>query len=94
MYYNVEGVPLDYQATISWYYAAAKQGREGAMDKLGAMFADGQVPQDYVQAHKWLNLAASRKMYGNDRYMSVRNRDRVAAKMTPVHDRRSPAPRP
>jgi len=42
------------------------------------------VPQDYLQAHKWYNLAAAR-MPGSmtaRREMAVRNRDGVATKMT------------
>ena len=34
------------------------------------------VPQDYVQAHMWFNLAASR-MTGEDRELAVENRDRA-----------------
>jgi uncharacterized protein len=39
------------------------------------------VPQDYIQAHMWFNLAASRLTAGRD--FEVSNRDEVAAKMTP-----------
>ncbi len=42
------------------------------------------VPQDYVQAHMWLNLAASRFPQGTDRDMAVKIRDILAAKMTPA----------
>jgi len=44
------------------------------------------VPQDYVQAHKWFNLAAAR-FPGSEpkrREAAVENRDRIAAKMTPT----------
>ncbi len=48
------------------------------------MYATGDgVPQDYVQAHMWYNLAASRYPPGSDRDKVVRNRDTVAEKMTP-----------
>ena len=40
------------------------------------------VPQDYVQAHMWSNLAASRST-GEDRERAVRIRDRVAGELTP-----------
>ena len=44
------------------------------------MYDNGQgVPQDYVQAHKWYNLAAAS---GNKD--AVKNREIVAAKMTPA----------
>ena len=46
------------------------------------MYDNGEgVPQDYVRAHKWLNLAASRaSAEKNKKYGSAR--DRVAKKMT------------
>jgi TPR repeat protein len=47
---------------------------------LGVMYANGQgVAQDYVQAHKWLNLGAAS---GNAD--ALKNRDLVASKMTPA----------
>ena len=40
---------------------AAEQGDAAARFNLGLVYAIGVgVPQDYVQAHKWINLAASR----------------------------------
>ena len=42
------------------------------------------MPQDYVQAHMWFNLAASRLPPGTNRDKAVKNRDIVAAKMTPA----------
>ena len=42
------------------------------------MYGEGKgVPQDYVRAHMWWNLAAAK---GNA--VAVKNRDKVAAKMT------------
>ena len=44
------------------------------------MYYNGEgVPQDYVQAHMWFNLAAS-KRNENGR----KNRDIIAKKMTPA----------
>ena len=48
------------------------------------MYENGQgTPQDYTQAHMWLNLAASR---ASDviRAGAVKGLDEVAAKMTPA----------
>jgi TPR repeat protein len=46
------------------------------------MYANGQgVPQDFVQAHVWLNLAASR-VSGDDQREFAQIRDKVAGKMT------------
>jgi clan AA aspartic protease (TIGR02281 family) len=44
------------------------------------MYASGQgVPQDYVTAHMWLNLAAARGYKD-----AAQNRDNIAAQMTPA----------
>ncbi len=49
------------------------------------MYEKGQgVPQDYVQAHMWYNLAASHFAPGSDRDRAVKNRDIIAEKMTPA----------
>jgi TPR repeat protein len=46
------------------------------------MYFDGQgVPQDYVLAHKWLNLAAAQGGMRSD--TAVKARDNVASQMTP-----------
>jgi hypothetical protein len=47
------------------------------------MYGNGRgVPQDYVQAHMWFNLAASRRT-GEDRESAVRGRDLIADELTP-----------
>jgi uncharacterized protein len=51
------------------------------------MYDEGRgVPQDYVQAHKWYNLAASRFPTSAKEFRdrAVGNRDAIAAKMTPA----------
>jgi len=40
------------------------------------------VPQDYVQAHMWVNLAAARTN-GDDQTKYSRERDSIAKKMSP-----------
>ena len=68
---------------MRWYRLAAEQGLASAQGTLGFMYANGRgVPQDYVQAHMWFNLAASRST-GELRDSSVRNRDRAADELTP-----------
>jgi len=39
------------------------------------------VPQDFVQAHMWYNLAAS-DLTGDDRELAAKNRDSLAEEMT------------
>ncbi len=85
MYAKGQGVPQDYAEAIKWYQKAAEQGDASAQNNLGVMYKYGWgVPQDYVQAHTWYNLAASHWPPGSNRDMAVKNRDIVAAKMTPA----------
>ena len=85
MYSNGQGVPQDYAAAVSWYRKAADQGNADAQGNLGVMYAKGQgVPQDYVQAHKWYNLGSARATAAEVRDRNAKNRDIVAAKMTPA----------
>jgi TPR repeat protein len=51
---------------------------------LGLMYDKGHgVPQDFVLAYKWLNLAAARApKYERDYFLRLRNA--VASKMSPV----------
>ena len=65
---------------MKWYRLAAEQGTAKAQVNLGIMYYNGEgVPQDYVQAHMWFNLAASK---GNEN--GRKNRDIIAKKMTPA----------
>jgi uncharacterized protein len=58
----------------------AEQGNAAAQNNLGAMYDTGRgVAQDHVQAQKWFILGAAA---GNAQ--AAKNRDNVAAKMTPV----------
>jgi hypothetical protein len=64
----------------------AEQGNALAQLGLGVMYANGQgVPQDYVRAHMWFNIAAAAAGASD---VSVRDaikwRDLVAARMTPA----------
>jgi uncharacterized protein len=82
MYQVGQGVPQDYAQALFWYRKAAEKGM--AQVNLGAMYLNGQgVPQDYAQAHMWFNLAGSRAADAETRDRAVKNRDLVAAKMTP-----------
>ena len=67
------------EALTQWR-AAADAGDRQAMLALGRLFVQGLgVLQDYVEAHKWLNLAASR-----GEAAALQERDALAEKMTPV----------
>ena len=63
---------------------AAEQGVVDAQHLVALMYSLGRgVPQDYVLAHMWYNLAASR-MTGEQRESAVENRDRAADQLTPA----------
>jgi len=79
MYQTGHGVPADYAGAAKWYRKSADQGDAYGQSNLGVMYANGQgVSQDYVQAEMWFTLAANQ---GN--IAAAKNRDLVAAKMTP-----------
>ena len=64
---------------LAQWRAAADGGDRRAMLELGRLYVRGLgVPQSFVQAHVWFNLAASRGLEA-----AVKERDAVAVKMTP-----------
>ena len=66
------------EALTQWR-AAARSGDGKAMLGLGHLYLQGLgAPQDYVLAHMWFNLAASR-----GEKEAIGRRDALAAKMTP-----------
>lgn len=68
-----------------WYRQAAEQGDAQARMNLGLMYARGEgVSQDYVQAHRWLNLAAASGDAPGIRDQAARARDAIAVRMTPA----------
>ncbi len=68
-----------------WLRTAAEKGYAPAQYNLGVMYHTGQgVPQDYVQAHMWYNLAAAGLPPGEGRDSAAKNRDIVAKLMTPA----------
>ena len=81
-----KGVSPNHAEAALWYRRAADYGLAGAQFNLGMMYGGGEgVPQDYVQAHMWLNLSASQlPALGKDqRNTTVDARDCVESKMTP-----------
>lgn len=53
------GAPLNSGEAVKWFRLAANQGKPAAQFTLGMLFLDGQfVPQDLVQAHFLVSLAA------------------------------------
>ncbi len=70
----------DYAEAMNWCRKAAEQGQAGAQYNLDDMSHQGQgVPQDFVWAHMWLNLAAAQ---GNETGKTAR--DILVKLMTPA----------
>ena len=68
----------DYDTAFKELKPLAEQGDAKAQNTLGYMYNKGQgVPQDYVLAYMWINLAATQ---GGK--FAVQNRDIAAKKMT------------
>ena len=79
-----EASPQNDAEAVIWHRQAAEQGHAGAQYNLGWRYYTGEgVPQDYVEAHMWLNLAAARSS-GELREGVVSLRDGVAEQMTPA----------
>jgi len=72
------GLARDIGQALQWTRLAAARGEPNAQATLGRMYLAGTgVPQSFVQAHMWLNLAAARGLA-----QAVKQRDDLAAKMT------------
>ena len=85
MYINGEGVAQNYKEAAKWLRLAADQGIADAQYSLGSMYERGLgLVQDYVRAHMWYNLAASADSEQVGK-IATKNRDGLAAKMTPTH---------
>jgi TPR repeat protein len=67
----------NYAEALKWFREAANQGHVGAQFDLGNMYEEGHgVPQNYVLAHMWYDLASYADHFNREA------RDRVAARMT------------
>jgi uncharacterized protein len=53
-----EAVKWNDKEAVKWFRLSAEQGDAEAQLNLGWMYGNGRgVPQDFIQAHKWYNLA-------------------------------------
>ena len=76
------GVPQAYDAAFDLYCQGAAQGNSFAQAMLGLMYDKGHgVHQDFIQAYKWLDLAAAGSR-GHEHDNFMRFRDAVASKMS------------
>jgi TPR repeat protein len=70
----------DYSTAMRNWRSLADQGNPAAQSNIALMYAKGQgVSKDYVQAHMWASLSASK---GHQE--GVKNRDSIAKGMTPT----------
>ncbi len=78
----------DYATAFREFRPLADKGNAKAQFMIGLIYLyhyKGQgVPQDYVQAHMWFNLAASRHPPGEGRDQAVKSRNIVEKRMTPA----------
>jgi hypothetical protein len=80
----VPDVPVDDVEAARWFRLAADQGHVRAQTNLANRYENGRgVPQDYVQAHMWYNLVASRRT-GGFSDSAVEARDKVGRRITPT----------
>ena len=70
---------------VKWFRRAAEQGNAIAQNNLGVFYENGVgVPIDYVEAYKWLNLAAAQQTQdGFAEISATMTRDKIAKEMTP-----------
>jgi TPR repeat protein len=86
---RARNVPHDSERAIKLYRTAAAKGHAQAMYALGVIYQgkiadDGFIFTDYVKAHMWYNLAASRLPAGRERDQAARDRDFLARyRLTP-----------
>ena len=74
-------IPRDMEQAAAWYRKAADQGDVTAQGTMGVLYLFGQgVPQNYVEAYFWLDLAAS--VAGPDQQKYAANRQMVGQHLT------------
>lgn len=85
MYDTGTGVTQSFKQAVLYYREAAEHGNAWAQNNLGLMYLNGRgVTQDYVEAHKWFNIAAAKSTDKELRDKAAKNRDIAANKMTPA----------
>ena len=78
----VQAAEQDYAEAVRWYRLAAEQGYAMAQVSLALQYILGEgVQRDFVKAHMWANLAASR-LSGEARELAVNARALALRSMT------------
>jgi TPR repeat protein len=77
--YNEKGIDQNFMDQLKWCRLGAENYSALAQNALGTLYANGQgVPQDYVRAHMWFNLASAQDFLD----IAKENRDKIANRMT------------
>ena len=80
---NGDGVEQNYKEAAVWFRRAAEQGDDAAEEALAAAYFFGRgVPQDYIEAHKWANLALANSADEIVRETHVTLLETIAEKLT------------
>ena len=75
---GASGVAKDAARAVPWFQKAAKGGDPKSLYSLGYAYSQGQgVAQDFIEAHKWFNLAAAADVPN-----AAKARDILASTMT------------
>lgn len=81
MYDNGEGVAQDYSEALKWLLKAAEQGYAIVQCTIGLMCVlDKGIPQNYVIAYAWMNLAAMKEPVsaeGRDIFVSFMTEEQI-----------------
>ena len=84
---NSHDVPEIATNAFRWFRRAAAQGHVDSQHNLGFLYSNGKgVPQDFITAHMWYSLAASK---GND--LAAEDRAIIASQMSPAEIERAQA---
>lgn len=85
LYYNGQGVPLDYGRSYQHFLSAANQGFFKAYASVASMLEKGQgIPADPGLAYSWYNVAVAALPVSEERNELIRLRDKVALVLTPA----------
>lgn len=86
MYLEGGAIPVDVAKGLHWSLLAAEKGDSNAQVRAAVLYEQGiGTSQNYIQAHKWYNLAVA-SYAPSDIELSAKvaqARDRLAAKMSP-----------
>ena len=84
VYFAGQGVPQDYRRALIWFEKSAAQGFMPAYAPTANLYQQGQgTAVDLGKAYMWYNLAIATLPYSVERYDLMKQRDTVAALMTP-----------